>query len=147
MRHFIKIESKSNDLTSVLDVQTFELDEDQVKKINKILAPKEKKPKAPKLPYYDLGNEDFDEDELEGIFTEDDELDDVDGLNKLLREHGYVSWDSEDYGQDKKPSRLWINNKYWVEFIVASGDCLEATWSHRIWEGEALDLTLIEVKK
>jgi hypothetical protein len=147
MRHFIKIETKSNDLTSVLDVKTFELDEDQVKKINKILEPKEKKPKAPVLPYYDMGNEDFDEEELAGIFTEDGELDDVDALEGLLREYEYIMWDSEDYGENKKPSRLWMNNKYWVEYRLASGECIEATWSHRIWRGKAIDLKLLEVRK
>jgi hypothetical protein len=147
MKHFITIETKSNDLTSVLDVKRFELDEDQVNKINKILRPKKKKPKAPVLPYYDGNDINLTEEEINQIFTEDDQLDDVDLLEDILHDSDCLRWGDRDYGQEDKPTRLWINNRYLIEFILGSGECIEATWSHTIWGGEAIDLKLIEVRK
>lgn len=147
MKYFIKIETKSNDLTSVLDVKTFELDEDQVKKINKILVPKEKKVKKPVLPYYDGNDINLTEEEINEIFTEDDQLDDPELLEDILRDSDCLRWEERDYGVDDKPTRLLINNRYLIEFTLGSGECIEATWSHTIWGGEAIDLKLLEVRK
>ena len=96
MRFIITVDTKTMDLTTTLDTKIFELDDDQVTKLNKILAQKEKKPKAPRLPYHDMGNEDFELEELEGIFNDDGEIEDIDSLKRLLREYEYISWDSED---------------------------------------------------
>jgi hypothetical protein len=145
MKYFIKIETQSDNLNYV---KLFEVDENQFDKIKKILEPKEKKPEKPVLPYY-KGNDiiDLTEEEINDIFTDDDELDDVNLLENILRDSDCLRWLERDCGQEDKPTRLWVNNRYLIEFTLGSGECIEATWDHTIWRGEALDLKLIEVKK
>jgi len=147
MKYFITVETKSDDELSLLDIQKFELTSEQVTKLNKILATKEKKPKKPVLPYYDGNDINLTEEEINAIFTEDDQLDDVDLLEEILHDSDCLRWQERDYGQEDKPTRLWINNRYLIEFTLGSGECIEATWSHTIWGGEAIDLKLVEVKK
>jgi len=45
MRYFVTVHTKSNDLTCLFDVKSFELDDKQITKLNKILDPKPKKVK------------------------------------------------------------------------------------------------------
>lgn len=143
MKYFIKIETQSDDLNYV---KSFEVDQNQFDKIKKILEPKEKKPKKPVLPYYKGNDIILTEEEINDIFTEDDELDDVNLLEDILRDSDCLRWLERDHGQEDKPTRLWINKRYLIEFTLGSGECIEATWDHTIWGGEALDLKLIEAK-
>jgi hypothetical protein len=150
MRYFITLTKTSQNHPFRLDIQKFELTSEQVTKLNKILATKEKKPKAPrppKLPYYDGNDINLTEEEINQIFTEDDQLDDADLLEDILRDSDCLRWKDRDYGQEDKPTRLWLNNRYLIEFTLGSGECIEATWSHTIWGCEAIDLKLVEVKK
>ena len=93
-----------------------------------------------------MGNLVIEESVLSEIFTDDNQLDDYCMLEDILKDAEYTKWPDDDGGEEDKPTRLWINNKYLIEFTVGSGECIESSWDCRIWSGEAIDLKLIEVK-
>lgn len=108
--------------------------------------------------------EHFDEDEyddidkpeftdLEEIECNDEEIYDENGALDLnlvedaIKEFGIVSWDDETGEYDNSiPFRLIIktnSNKHIFQFNVERGECIEATWDHRIWGIEIVDLKQI----
>ena len=108
------------------------------------LIKKEEKPKKvrkPVLPYVELGDADFGND----IFDDDGELD-FDMISDVLKDSDYISWSDRTGEKDNaKPFRILINNKYLIEYEVGRGDCIEATWDHRIWEAVCMNMKLLSV--
>jgi len=128
-----------NEIESISIIQA---DIDEVKKvINKRLnkEAKAKLPKKPKPLFVELGNVDFGN----FIFDEDGEFN-LECVAQCLDDEEYISWDDRTGEKDNKlPFRILINNKYLVQFEVGQGECIEATWEHRIWGGECLNIQLI----
>lgn len=58
-----------------------------------------------------------------------------------------VSWDDETGDIDNElPYRITINTNaksHIFEFLVKKGDCIEATWEHRIWDAKITNLKQI----
>ena len=123
----------------------YEVTEEQYKKIDKILKPPPPEPKKIVLPYNDLGSETWDD-----ITDEDfDESinEDFEKIEDFLRDGDFVHWDDDSGDKDnKKPFRLLINDKWLIEFKVVRGECIEATWDHRIWRADVDYIKIIEQK-
>jgi len=130
---------EKNGITNGTSAQVTEA---QYKKIQDILNPKVKEKKIV-LPYKDLGK---DNESFEDILNDTGELD-LELVQEILEDGDYCDWDDETGHKDNaKPFRLLINNKYLIEWEVERGECIEATWDHRIWGADCVRLKLIETK-
>lgn len=111
------------------------------------LGLKDKKLKAipPPLEYETIKPIKLDQDELETYFTKDKNgYLDLELVKEWLEECDFCSWDDRTGEEDNAiPFRVLINNEWLFEFEVGQGECIEATWDHRIWGAEILNLKLI----
>ena len=81
------------------------------------------------------------------IFNEDGDFD-TDCVTECLKDGEYVHWDDQTGEKDNRlPFRLLINDKYFIEFKVERGECIEATWDHRIWRAKYQTLNLYQRTK
>lgn len=96
-----------------------------------------------KPEFMDLG---WCDDDIDEIYDENGALD-LNLVEDYIKEVGIVSWDDETGEDDNEfPFRVKIktsSNEHLFQFSVERGECIEATWDHRIWGIKIIDLKQI----
>lgn len=68
-------------------------------------------------------------------------------VKDIIKEYGIVSWDDETGEEDNElPFLIKIktdSDEHTFKFSVKRGECIEATWEHRIWDIEIVNLKQI----